>query len=147
LDACRAVLTPDLEDLQLADRRLAGQRAAEGGCFRTVPEAVAQVTPAVRVEGEGYVRALPRIKAGSAVIHLVNYRYDAANDDVRPFTGVRVQVDLSALGVASAKTCRWVTPDAEPIDLPVNDNAILVPRLDLWGLLVVNGARSSEFGF
>jgi hypothetical protein len=147
LDACRAVLIPDLEDLQLADRRLAEQRVAKGGCFRTVPEALAQVTPAVRVEGQDHVRALPRIKPGSAVIHLVNYRYDAANDDVRPFTGVRVQVDLSALGVKGARTCRWVTPDADPIDLPINDNAILVPRLDLWGLLVVNGARSSEFGF
>jgi hypothetical protein len=147
LDACRAVLIPDLEDLQLADRRLAEQRVAKGGCFRTVPEALAQVTPAVRVEGQDHVRALPRIKPGSAVIHLVNYRYDAANDDVRPFTGVRVQVDLSALGVKGARTCRWVTPDADPIDLPINDNAILVSRLDLWGLLVVNGARSSEFGF
>jgi hypothetical protein len=147
LDACRAVLIPDLEDLRSADRQLAEQRTAKGASFNTVAEALRQVAPAVRIEAEGQVRVLPRIKPGSAVIHLVNYQYDAKRDHVRPLTRIRVHVDLPSLGVPGARTCRWVTPDADPIDLPINDNAILVPRLELWGLLVVNGARSSEFGF
>lgn len=137
LDACRAVLIPDRAELLAADRQLAEQRAAKEACFSTVPEALAQVTPAVRIEAEGQVRALPRVKPGSAVIHLLNYRYDAASDDVRPFHGIRVQVDLPALGVASAKTCRWVTLDADPIELPLNGSTVQVPRLDLWGLLVL----------
>jgi hypothetical protein len=147
LYACRAVLIPDREDLLVADRQLVEQRAAKGALFGTVTEALARLTPAVRIEAQGQVRALPRVKPGSAVIHLVNYRYDPASDDVRSLTGVRVQVDLSALGVKGARTCRWVTPDADPVELPISSDTVLVPTLNLWGLLEMSGVRSSEFGF
>ncbi|MBP1599388.1 MAG: hypothetical protein H6Q05_4765, partial [Acidobacteria bacterium] len=56
-------------------------------------------------------------------------------DDVRPLPGVRVQLDLSALGVTGAKTCRWVTPDTDPVELPISSDTVLVPTLNLWGLL------------
>ncbi len=137
LNACRAVLIPDREGLQVADQRLVEQRAAKGACFNKVTEALAQVAPAVRIEAEGQVRALPRVKPGSAVIHLVNYQYDAKRDGVRPLTGVRIQIDMPALGVPGARTCRWVTPDADPIELPVKSNTVLVPKLNLWGLLLL----------
>jgi len=135
LNACRAVLIPDREDLQVADRRLVEQRTRKGACFNTVAEALRQVAPAVRIEAKGQVRALPRVKPGSAVIHLLNYRYNPAGDDVRPLPGVRVQLDLSALGVTGAKTCRWVTPDTDPVELPISSDTVLVPTLNLWGLL------------
>jgi len=138
LDACRAVLIPVREELLAADRKLVEQRETKGACFATVPEALARVSPAVRIEAEGQVRALPRVKRGSAVVHLLNYGYDPASDDVRPLRGVRIQVDLSALGVAGATTCRWVTPDADPIELPVNSDIVQVPTLGLWGLLVIH---------
>ena len=62
--------------------------------------------------------------------------YDPANDDVRPLRGVRIQADLTALGAAGARTCRYVTPDADPIALPVNGSSVQIPRLILWGILV-----------
>jgi len=136
LEACRVLLIPNREDLLLADRQLVEQRAAKGACSATVLDALAQVEPSVRIEAEGQVRALPRVKPGSAVIHLLNYGYDPASDDVRPLRSVRVQVDLPALGVAGVKTCRWVIPDADPIDLPVKNSTVIVPTLNLWGLLV-----------
>ena len=50
--------------------------------------------------------------------------------------GVRVQLDLQALGVSQAVTCELRTPDAKTLSLPVNEGAVVVPTLDLWGLLV-----------
>jgi len=135
LEACRALLIPNREDLLLADRQLVEQRVAKGALFGTVTEALARATPAVRVEAKGQVRALPRVKPGSAVIHMLNYRYVPANDAIRQLRRVRIQVDLSALGVTGAKTCRWVTPDADPVELPISGDTVLVPTLNLWGLL------------
>jgi hypothetical protein len=71
----------------------------------------------------------------------LNYGYDPANDDVRPLHGVRVQADLAALGVAGARTCRWVTPDADPVDLPVSGSGVQNPRLTLWGLLLFEAGQ------
>jgi hypothetical protein len=140
LGACRTLLIPDRENLSPADRQLVEQRAENGACFATVPKALAQVTLAVRPEPAGLVRALPRVKSGSAVIHLLNHQYDAARDDVQPVRDVKVLVDLVALGVAGSKTCRWITPDADPIVLPVDGGQVQVPGLGLWGLLVFGGA-------
>ena len=137
LNACRVLLVPDRENLLAADRRLIERRAEKGSCCTTVSEALAQMTPAVGVEPAAQVRALARVKPGSAVIHLLNYQYDAARDDVKPLDGVKLRLDLTALGVAAAKTCRWVPLDAEPSVLPVDDGTIKVPALGLWGLLVL----------
>ena len=136
LSACRMLLVPDRETLLSADRERVAQRMAKGGCLATVSEAIAQTTPAVRVEPRGQLRVLPRVKPGSAVVHLLNYRYDPARDDVQPLSDVRVHVNLSELGVAHATTCRWVTPDAEPILLQIDGSKVRVPTLGLWGLLV-----------
>ena len=136
LRACRLLLVPDRENLLSADHELLAKRMAKGACFVTVSEALAQTTSAVRVEPPGHVRALPRVKPGSAVLHLLNYEYDAARDDVQPLSDIRVLLNLSELGVANATTCRWVTPDAEPIVLRINSGRVQVPTLGLWGLLV-----------
>jgi len=144
LSACSALLIPDREDLLPADRERVAQRVTKGGCFVTVSEALAQTMPAVRVEPSGQLRALPRVKPGSAVLHLLNYQYDAARDDVQPLNDVRVLLDLSQLGVAQATTCRWITPDAEPTVLQIDGGRVLVPTLGLWGLLVVGDSRVWE---
>jgi hypothetical protein len=137
LNACRMLLVPDRENLMPTDHDLVSQRAAKGGCFATVSEVMSQTKPAVRVEPASQVRALPRLKPGSAVIHLLNYQYDAARDDVQMLSDVSVLIDLSELGVAHTTTCRWVTPDAEPIVLPIDSSQVQVPSLGLWGLLVL----------
>jgi len=136
LSACRLLLVPDRENLLSADHELLAKRMAKGACFVTVSEALAQTTSAVRVEPPGHVRALPRAKPGTAVRHLLNYEYDAARDDVQPLSDIRVLLNLSELGVANATTCRWVTPDTEPIVLRINSSRVQVPTLGLWGLLV-----------
>lgn len=136
LSVCRLLLVPDRKNLLSADHELVAKRVAKGACFATVAEALAQTTSAVRVEPPGQVRALPRVKPGSAVLHVLNYQYDAARDDVQPLSDVRVLLNLSELGVAGATTCRWVTPDAEPIVLRIDGSRVQVPTLGLWGLLV-----------
>jgi len=136
LSACRLLLVPDRENLLSADQELIAKRVAKGACFVTVSEALAQTTSAVRVEPPSQVRALPRVKPGSAVLHLLNYQYDAARDDMQPLSDIRVLLDLSELGVANAATCRWVTPDAGPIVLRIDGSRVQVPTLGLWGLLV-----------
>ena len=83
-------------------------------------EVLANVKPAVQTQADGVVRALPRVAAGSAVVHLLNYAYDAARDDVRPLKDVQVRLDLSALGVPDATACQFLAPDAEPQSLPVD---------------------------
>jgi hypothetical protein len=83
------------------------------------------------------VRALARVKPGSAVIHLLNYDYDSARDDVQPIAKVRVQADLGKLGVPGAQTCRFVTLDGEPVALKVEGGVVEVPQLGLWGILVL----------
>jgi hypothetical protein len=135
LSACRVLLVPDRENLLSVDRERVAQRVAKGACFVTVSEALAQTTSAVRVEPPGQVRALPRVKPGSAVLHLLNYQYDAARDDMQALSDVSVLLDLSQLGMADATTCRWVTPDADPIVLRINSSRVQVPTLGLWGLL------------
>jgi hypothetical protein len=91
----------------------------------------------VRVEPTSQVRALPRLKSGSAVIHLLNYQYDSTRDDVQPLDDVSVFRSLSELGVAHVKICRWVTPDAEPVVMSIDSGKVQVPPLGLWGLLVL----------
>ena len=76
-----------------------------------------------------------RVAAGSAVVHLLNYAYDADGDDVRPLKEVQVRLDLSALGVPHATECQFLAPGAEPKSLPVEHGTVIVPTLGLWGLL------------
>ena len=80
---------------------------------------------------------MPRLKPGSAVIHLLNYQYAATDDDVQPLDDVRIFMNLSALGVVPTTTCTWVTPDAEPVVLAIDGGKVRVPKLGLWGLLVL----------
>ena len=95
-----------------------------------------EIKPAVQIEARGVVRALPRVAAGSAVVHLLNYAYDVERDDVSPLVDVQVHVDLHALGVSQAVNCEFHSPDAKPRSLPINDGTIVLPRLNLWGMLV-----------
>ncbi len=129
-------LVPDRASLLPADAELLEAYAAEHTTYASVPEVLSAVAPAVRVQADGMVRALPRIAAGSAVVHLLNYQYDVKRDDVTPIANVAVQVDLQTLGVAGAATCRVLAPDAPPQTLPVDAGRVTVPQLGLWSLLV-----------
>ena len=139
LNAGRALLVPERQEFLPADQRRIDEQFKTRRVLATVEEALAGVVPAVNVRAEGTVRALPRVKPGSAVIHLLNYGYDAGRDEVTPLSAVQVRVDLQALGLAEVRNCRWVAPEAEPAVLAIRDGSVEVPRLGLWGLLALEG--------
>jgi hypothetical protein len=141
LSASRGLVVPERSEFLPADQRRV--EALSRPVFGTVDEALAGVVPAVRVRAAGTVRALPRVQPGSVVIHLLNYGYDAAKDDVTPLTAVEVQADLEALGLAEARTCQWLAPEADPVALPLQDGRVEIPRLGLWGLLRIDGSAKA----
>lgn len=141
LRAARVVLAPDRDAFEPADRARLAARARRPGVVATVAEALAAVRPAVRVTAPGPVRAFPRVKRGAAVVHLVNWDYDARTDDFRAQQGVEVNLDMRALGVAGATSARWVAPGSAEVPLRIEGGRARVPELGLWGLLVIERAR------
>ena len=131
------LLVANATDLLPPDSKLVAERQRRGGVFTDVDEAMRAVRPAVRIEAPSRVLALPRVKPGSAVIHLVNRTYDAKADGETPLHDVKVTVDLSTLGLKRAGTCRWVTPDSPAVELPIADGLVTIPTMGLWGMLVV----------
>lgn len=103
--------------------------------LHTVPEVLEKVTPAVRVSGEGELRSLPRVKPGSAVIHLVNWKYELLRDAVVPARNVRVNIDARALGVPAAKEARLFAPGTEASAVEINNGTVAIPEVTLWCVL------------
>jgi len=135
------LLLPHRADLLPADRDLLERHAPVDRVVSTVSEALARVRPAVRVQASGPVRALPRVKAGRLVVHLLNYDYDSTRDDVRPLSGVKVTVDLQALGLSGAPVIRLVQPEGTEESLSLRDGSVEIPSLGLWGVLAFSVAR------
>jgi hypothetical protein len=135
LNSSPVLLAPDLEDLMPRDRQLLDQLAKRQPPFRTLTEALAAIQPAAQVEGERPVRVLPRVKPGAAVIHLLNYQYDRARDDIDRLHNVRLKLNLKALGVVSASSCSFLQPGAPARSLPIANGAVDVPDLGLWAIL------------
>ena len=107
-----------------AKRRLAG-----------VEQAIAEVKAAARLDSPAPVRLLPRVKQGSAVVHLLNWNYDPASDTVPPIQDVRVELRLRALGVAGATRCRLYRPGTPPLSLAIAHGKVRVPELGIWAIL------------
>lgn len=103
--------------------------------LESVKAALAKVTPAVRVTGAGQLRVLPRIKPGSAVIHLVNWNYNPARDAVEPAKEVRLNLNTRALGVPGAKRATVFAPEKEAVPLEVRDDTLVVPEVGLWAVI------------
>jgi hypothetical protein len=139
LHSSRTLLVPERSDFLPADQRLVEGEFNRRRVFTNLDEALASILPAVKVQASGTVRALPRVRPGSIVVHLLNYGYDVPRDDVLPLEAVQVQLDLKAVGLAAARTAQWIVPDTEPASLPIRDGKVEVPRLGLWGLLAIEG--------
>jgi hypothetical protein len=78
---------------------------------------------------------------GRQVLHLLNYGYDPATDVVTPVRGLEVRVPWTA-GPAS---CVRVRLDSdEPLPCRAEDGEIVleIPELDLYALVVIQGARA-----
>jgi hypothetical protein len=134
-------LLTDTNEFLPADQQQVQSNSGGKTVYRQVQDAMAAIRPAVSMQTEGRVRILPRVKPGSAVVHLVNFTYDPAVDDVRPQKKVIVQVDRRALGVEQAPVARWLTPSSDPVDLQVVEGKVTIPQLDLWGILVFDARR------
>ncbi|MBM4088828.1 MAG: hypothetical protein FJ276_05265 [Planctomycetes bacterium] len=135
VQACPVLLIPERDEFLPADRELLERETAGRRVFASVSELLSDVKPAVQSTPSDVVRVLPRVGQGSAVVHLLNYAYDAARDDVQALDDVQVRLDLDALGVPKAAGCTLLAPDAPPQSLSVVDGVVSVPKLHLWALL------------
>jgi hypothetical protein len=136
LKECPVLLIRQRDDLLPEDRKLLDEHTADRRLYTNAAEVVTNVRPVAQIASEHAVRVLPRVAKDSAVVHLLNTAYDANGDDVRPLKDVAVRLDLQALGVAGADTCKFLAPDAEPGTLLVDQGKVTVPELGLWVLLV-----------
>jgi hypothetical protein len=137
LAAARFVLAPDRTDLLPDDMRRLNENTAQARMLDSVDAALAAVTPAVRPVDSDRVRVLVRTKTGQAVVHVLHWDYDASRDDVVPLRSVRLRCDPAALGVPGARTARWITPDNDPVEVPLRDGIAELADVGLWGLLVI----------
>lgn len=137
LDASPVLLIPETNDLLPADLALLEKYRSTKTVFTKPQDVIAAIRPAAQATANGRVRALPRVKPGAAVVHLLNYEYNRDRDSAEPLRNVTVHLKLAALGVPKAASCRLVTPDAGPIHLRIESDTVTVPTLGLWGLLVL----------
>lgn len=144
LDSAAGILIPDTSDLDPADRKVVAEQTSKRHCLSTVDQALAETHPAVRVPGGTPVRAMVRAKPGSVVVHLLNYDYDAAHDEVRPIKDLKVTLDVKALGIPPGAKGRFVSADAAELAVSLKDGLVEIPSLNLWGLLVFDVPRSSS---
>jgi hypothetical protein len=134
----RRLLVVEPKDFSPADQRLLAAARPEQR-YENIDQALTNVAPAVRAETPGALRVLPRVKPGSAVIHLVNWNYDATRDGVQPVKDVRLGLNLQALGVAGATEAKLFAPGAPPARLPIQQATVTVPELGLWAILELRG--------
>ncbi len=100
-------------------------------------QAIALAKPAAQVVANPNVRVLPRVKPGAAIIHLLNWNYQAATDNTPPQRDLSLQLDLAALGVAGAKQATYYRPGSAPVTIPLTGGTAKIPELGLWGLVEV----------
>ncbi|MBI4326578.1 MAG: hypothetical protein HY674_15130 [Chloroflexi bacterium] len=129
-----SLLVIEPKDFAPADQQVLAT-AKTGQHFDNAEQALTNVSPAVRVATEGTVRILPRVKPGSAVIHLVNWNYDAARDGVQPIRNIRLKLNLQTLGVAGATKAGLFAPGVSLVTLPIEETTVTVPELGLWSVL------------
>lgn len=131
------LMVPERNDLLPADQRALDDQTRNKTVYTKLDEVLAAVRPAVRVEDSQPVRVLMRAKPGSAAVHLLNYAYDAARDDVTPLADVRIKVNTQALGVEDEAVCWFHEPGSERRQVAMVDDTITVPALHLWGILEI----------
>lgn len=132
------LLVVEPTDFTPADQRLLAALKPQQR-YDSVEQAVTNLAPAVRMATSVTVRIFPRVKPGSAVIHLVNWNYDDARDGVETVKNAKVKLNLQALGVAGTTEARFYSPGSQPVTLPIEQAAVTVPELGLWAVLELRG--------
>ena len=136
------ILAPHLDGLLPADRARFDSRSEDVAVHHSVDTLAAALTPTVRFESPFRIRVLPRIKPGSAVVHLLNYEYQARSDSVSKIPSLTLQLDLAALGVPTARHCRVYSPGEESQSLPIEDGRVTLSNLSAWTIVRMGGIRS-----
>ncbi len=144
LAATGLLLTMDTADLLPPDRQLLADHARQRPPLASLEEALTAVQPAVRLREPAPVRLLPRVKPGSAVVHVLNLDYQADRDLFRPCEPVRLALDLTALGVPDARHVRVVQPAGESVTLRLDGGRVDLPRLELWALVVLENDSAGK---
>ncbi len=132
------VLTLEPQDFEQNDKLLLDTLPASRK-LTSLDSALQQVVPAARLTGEGQFRVLPRVKPGSAVIHLVNWKYDPSLDAVGCVTGLRVELNLGALGLKRPKQAKLFTPERSPLLIDLQGNTLALPETGLWAVIEIKG--------
>lgn len=111
--------------------------------LKLVEDALARLgmRPLVRLEGiQGLVEVSVLSKGMTFAVHIVNYNYEISHDEFKEQNGLRLYVDLSAVGLPLDVT--WLSPEGFAVSLsPSVEDRYLVfdlPRVNYWGLLVLN---------
>jgi hypothetical protein len=133
--ACRLLLLEPKGFLAADQQLLAAARPERR--LADVEQALREVTPAVRLEGPVALRMLPRVKPGAAVVHLVNWNYEAARDGVPPVHQVRLRLNLEALGVAGATEAKCHAPGVPSRTVAIEGGGVTVPEIGLWTMIEV----------
>jgi hypothetical protein len=143
LQGARVVLCSEPEALRDEDRSTVDAARASSRVVASVDEALSLARPAAVVEDDAPVRLLPRVAAGRAVVHVLNRAYEPDKDAVQPLRGVRLKLDLAALGVADATLARVLTPGSDPVDVPIAAGGSLTIDVPAeWAIVATPGVRS-----
>ncbi len=146
LQAVDKVIVADTRSMEAGDRRAVEawlKRRGSGHAFASAEEAVRTLRPAVRVTADAPIRTFARVKRGSAVVHLLNYAYDASKDDVKPASDIAVSLDLDRLGVKGANACRLIRPGRPVVTLTIDAGTVRIPEVDLWAILELRSASGA----
>jgi hypothetical protein len=136
LRAARFILNLDPQDLAPRDTAALEADGRSAQKFATAGQAVAGVKPAVKIQADGKVRLLPRVKPGSAVIHLLNYQYDPERDQVQIIKGAMLEVEPARLGLKSECACTLLAPGSAPLELQSSNGTVTIPELKDWAVLL-----------
>lgn len=134
LKTAQRLLVLEPGDFQAADQQ-ALEAVDRAKRIESLEKALQTITPAVSAGARTSVRVSPRVKPGSAVVHVLNWDYDAATDTVKQQKEVRLTVQLTELGVPNATHAMAHSPGGKPLSLPIEAGIITLPELGLWTIL------------
>jgi len=145
LSKFQAVIVPEQPQLDQTQQKLIEQIQRDGRLVVWPDDRLLEkLVPApVVIEGSGHVtavvRAIPADENAPAVVHLLNRRYDAANDAMTPQQEITLRLRRDLLGGRKFTKATFHAPRAEPVALKVishdEHTTIEVPKLKLWGIV------------
>ena len=135
------ILAPHLDGMLPEDRDRFDALPHDVTVYQTVAALAANLERSVRFESEFQLRAMPRVKPGSAIIHLLNHEYQAGSDTVATIPSLTLHLDLDALGVPNARHCEVYAPGEAHHTLPIENGRVILRDLPAWTILRLDPAK------